>query len=45
LKVKKYYSPDEFKEMEIIARDIGFNRVAAGPFVRSSYQAQDLFNA
>ena len=45
LKVKKYYSPEEFKEMEISARQIGFKRVAAGPFVRSSYQAQDLFNS
>ncbi len=45
LKVKKYYSPEEFKEMEIFARQIGFKRVASGPFVRSSYQAQDLFNS
>jgi len=45
LKVKKYYSPEEFKEMEIFARQIGFKRVASGPFVRSSYKAQDLFNS
>jgi len=43
LEIKRYYSPEEFKELERIARKIGFNRVAAGPFVRSSYNAQDLF--
>ena len=45
LEVERYYSPDEFKQIEAIARQIGFKRVAAGPFVRSSYRAQDLFEA
>ena len=45
LMVKKYYSPDEFKQLEIKARQIGFKKVAAGPFVRSSYNAQDLFDS
>ncbi len=44
LDVEKYYSPEEFEQLEIIAHKIGFKRVAAGPFVRSSYQAQALFN-
>ncbi|WP_300458251.1 lipoyl synthase [Desulfobacula sp.] len=44
LNVQKYYSPDEFQQLEHIARQIGFKRIAAGPFVRSSYQAQDLFD-
>ncbi len=43
LNVEKYYSPEEFKQLEAAARKIGFKRIAAGPFVRSSYQAQDLF--
>ena len=43
LEVEKYYSPDKFKELENKARRIGFKKVAAGPFVRSSYNAQDLF--
>ena len=43
LTVEKYYPPEEFKEMEQTARQIGFKGVAAGPFVRSSYQAQELF--
>jgi len=45
LKVEKYYSPDEFKELENRARSIGFKKVAAGPFVRSSYNAQGLFDS
>ncbi len=44
LTVKKYYSPEEFKQLELTARKIGFQRVAAGPFVRSSYNAQSLFH-
>ena len=45
LAVKKYYSPDEFKQLENKARQIGFKKVAAGPFVRSSYNAKDLFDS
>ncbi len=44
LEINRYYSPEEFKELEQTARKIGFDRVAAGPFVRSSYNAQDLFS-
>ena len=45
LAVQKYYSPDEFKQLEKKARQIGFKKVAAGPFVRSSYNAQYLFDS
>jgi len=45
LKVEKYYSPDEFAMLENLAKHIGFKRIAAGPFVRSSYQAKDLFES
>ncbi|MBU0462614.1 MAG: lipoyl synthase [Proteobacteria bacterium] len=45
LKVQRYYSPDEFKQLEKKARQTGFKKVAAGPFVRSSYNAQDLFDS
>lgn len=45
LVVEKYYSPEEFEEIEYKARDIGFRKVAAGPFVRSSYQAKELFDS
>lgn len=43
LEVEKFYTPDEFNKIEDTARRIGFTKVAAGPFVRSSYQAHDLF--
>ena len=45
LKVQKYYSPDEFKQLEKKARKVGFKKIAAGPFVRSSYNAQNLFDS
>ncbi len=44
LPVKKFYSPESFLQLEIIAKKIGFKKVAAGPFVRSSYQAKELFD-
>ncbi len=45
LDVKKYYTPREFEQLEQKAYRIGFKKVAAGPFVRSSYQARDLFES
>ena len=45
LEVEKYYPPEEFEELEGLARKIGFSQVASGPFVRSSYQAEELFNS
>lgn len=43
--VKKYYPPDEFRELADEARAAGFLSVAAGPFVRSSYNAAEVFEA
>ncbi len=40
LPVEKYYHPDEFAELRYQALDLGFTHVAAGPLVRSSYQAE-----
>ncbi len=37
--VVKYYSEEEFKEIENIAYSLGFRFVACGPNVRSSYRA------
>jgi len=37
--VKKYYHPDEFNMLRDKALSLGFEYVAAGPLVRSSYQA------
>lgn len=43
LKVEKYYSPAEFENLKKIAESIGFRNVIAGPLVRSSYHAKELF--
>lgn len=45
LPVETYYSPEKFETLEQLARSIGFKQVAAGPFVRSSYQAKELFGS
>jgi lipoic acid synthetase len=39
LPVVRYWHPDEFLELERAANDLGFDHVAAGPLVRSSYHA------
>lgn len=41
--VKRYVHPDEFDEYARIAKQMGFEHVASGPMVRSSYHA-DLQN-
>ena len=43
--VAKYYSPKEFEQLRAIALDFGFTDVAAGPLVRSSYDAEKLFRS
>lgn len=43
LTVEKYYSPQEFKELEKIGLEMGFEYVATGPLVRSSYMAGEFF--
>ncbi len=39
LPVKRYYSPEEFARLGILAREMGFRHVESGPLVRSSYHA------
>ncbi len=39
LPVVRYLPPDEFEQLGQLARQIGFEHVASGPFVRSSYHA------
>jgi lipoic acid synthetase len=41
--VVRYYSPEEFDGLAAEARAMGFLSVAAGPFVRSSYNAGEVF--
>ena len=40
--VKRYVHPDEFFEYEDYAKSIGIKKIAAGPFVRSSYRAAEM---
>jgi lipoic acid synthetase len=39
LPVARYWTPDEFKQLEIEGYAMGFKHVASGPLVRSSYHA------
>ena len=43
LPVARFVPPEEFAELRDEALALGFRAVAAGPFVRSSYQAETLF--
>jgi len=43
-KVKKFYTPKEFKEFEKIGLGLGFKHIESGPLVRSSYRADKLKN-
>ncbi len=45
LPVERYVPPGEFSELKEIASHIGFEKVASGPFVRSSYHAKDMATA
>lgn len=42
--VKRFYTPDEFKQLKQIGLELGFIQIAAGPLVRSSYHADEQFN-
>ncbi|KPK99719.1 MAG: lipoyl synthase [candidate division Zixibacteria bacterium SM23_73_3] len=41
LHVAKFYHPDEFAELKVIGKKMGFAHVESGPLVRSSYHAQE----
>ena len=43
LPVERFVPPDEFERLREEALALGFDEVASGPFVRSSYHAQELF--
>jgi lipoic acid synthetase len=42
LPVERFVPPDEFDAIGRLARRLGFARVASGPFVRSSYHAEEM---
>jgi len=39
--VDRYWTPQEFEALAVIARELGFAQVRSGPLVRSSYHAAD----
>jgi len=45
LLVERFVAPEEFRQWHDSALEMGFRMVAAGPFVRSSYQAGELYEA
>jgi lipoic acid synthetase len=40
--VARFVSPEEFDQIAELARRLGFRKVVAGPFVRSSYHADEM---
>lgn len=42
LPVERYVPPEEFDEIGVLVRQMGFRMVASGPFVRSSYHAGEM---
>ncbi len=42
--VERFYPPQEFDDLAAQARSLGFLGVAAGPFIRSSYQAGQVYD-
>ena len=45
LPVKRFVTPEEFDRWRNEALEIGFAEAVSGPFVRSSYHAQELYRA
>jgi lipoic acid synthetase len=45
LPVLEYVTPEVFAAYARVGRSLGFRHVAAGPFVRSSYHAEETFSA
>jgi lipoic acid synthetase len=41
--IKEFVTPQQFERYKKIGLQLGFKAVAAGPLVRSSYQAQEVF--
>lgn len=45
LPVERFYTPHEFAELKRIGLEMGFRWVESGPFVRSSYRAEEQVRA
>ncbi|RYZ58567.1 MAG: lipoyl synthase [Proteobacteria bacterium] len=44
LSIKEFVPPEQFDELAVIAKELGFMSVASGPLVRSSYKASEFYN-
>ncbi|MDR3011916.1 MAG: lipoyl synthase [Chitinispirillales bacterium] len=44
IQVEEFISPDQFKEYEKTALDMGFDSAFCGPYVRSSYHASEMYH-
>jgi len=40
--IARFVPPEEFDSIAVLARSLGFKKVVAGPFVRSSYHADEM---
>ena len=45
LPIVRYYTPEEFEKLKEIGLEMGFRWVESGPFVRSSYNAEQQVRA
>ncbi|MFN2137156.1 MAG: lipoyl synthase [Candidatus Promineifilaceae bacterium] len=45
LPIERYYRPEEFEQLKTIGTNLGFRWVESGPFVRSSYHAEQQVRA
>jgi lipoic acid synthetase len=45
LPVERFVTPEEFEGWRKKALEMGFREVASGPFVRSSYHAQEAYQS
>ena len=43
--IDRFYTPAEFKELQLAGEEMGFRHVASGPLVRSSYHADEQHDA
>ncbi|HJO59616.1 MAG: lipoyl synthase [SAR202 cluster bacterium] len=43
--ISKWYTPEEFADLEKIGMEMGFKHIASGPLVRSSYHADEQHSA
>ena len=44
LHVERFYPPEEFDQLKEMALELGFEFVASGPMVRSSYKAGEYLD-